>query len=342
MAVNSLDGDAVATLPDLDARCHRVPPARAVPDLLNDVRAGLLASPRELPPKYFYDERGSILFDRICDSREYYPMRTESALLERHAADIVAAMRPRAILELGSGTSRKTRHLLDACDRLGCHARYVPFDVCREIVVDSGRTLLEHYDWLDIAPLVGDYMAGLDHLPEQESPTLFVFLGGTIGNFTPEEAGRFLADVRALMRPADRLLIGADRIKDPALLHAAYNDAGGITADFNLNVLRVLNRDLGAEFDVEGFAHYACFNPGRSRIEMYLVAMQDQQVRVPALDCDLSFAEGDEILTEISRKFTRRSLEGLLADGGFSVDTHFQADDGWFSLVLARPGDAPA
>lgn len=342
MAANYTSGSEVADIPDLAALCREVPAAREVPDLLEDVRSGLLGAPRELPPKYFYDERGSLLFDRICDSREYYPTRTEAALLAAHADDIIAAMRPRAILELGSGTSRKTRHLLDACDRLDCQPRYAPFDVCREIVLDAGQGLLERYDWLQLVPLVGDYMAGLDHLPVQDSPTLFVFLGGTIGNFSPEQAGRFLADVRALMRPADRLLIGADRIKDPAVLHAAYNDAGGITADFNLNVLRVLNRDLGADFNVDAFSHYACFNPVRSRIEMYLVAMQDQEVSVPALDCDLAFNEGDEILTEISRKFSRRSLESLLAQGGFDVDTHYEADGGWFSLVLARPGDAPA
>jgi len=326
----------------LENACHDVKPSRETPAMLEEVREGLLDRPRELPPKYFYDERGSLLFDRICDSADYYPMRAEAALLAEHAEEIIDRVRPAVIFELGSGTSRKTRHLLDACERLRCRSRYAPFDVCREIVIEAGAELRQRYGWLELEPLAGDYMAGLDNLPVFEEPALYVFLGGTIGNFEPQAAERFLGDLRGRMKPGDRLLIGADRLKDPNVLHAAYNDRDGITADFNMNVLRVINRDLGASFDESAFEHYACFNPHLSRIEMYLVAMQDQSVYVDALDRVIEFEEGEQILTEISRKFTRRSLEALLGAGGFGVERHFQAEDGYFSLVLARPEAPPA
>lgn len=317
--------------------CETIAPTRAVPTLAEDVSTGLFAQPRSLPPKYFYDERGSRLFDRICDQPEYYPTRTESALLRDTAADIVALTRPQCILELGSGTSRKTRHLLDACSMLGARPIYAPFDVCDEILVASGEALSLDYRWLDVQPMVGDYTAGLGNLPRRAERILFVFLGGTIGNFTARESADFLAELRTVMRPGDSLLLGADRVKEPNLLHAAYNDDAGYTAAFNLNVLGVLNRELGADFALDGFAHYAHFNPHESRIEMHLVALAQQRVRFRGLAAALDFAEGDHILTEISRKFSRGELETNLAAAGFVITRHFEARQPRFSLVLARP-----
>jgi L-histidine N-alpha-methyltransferase len=317
--------------------CQPVPPSRPVPVIRQDVLAGLVnGRPRSLPPKYFYDARGSVLFDQLCDTPEYYPTRTEDALLEARAAEIVAAARPANIVELGAGACRKTRRLFDACAGHGMTASYVPFDVCEEILVDSGSTLVSDYPWLQIRALVGDYHAGLDHLPLFGGPTLYVFLGGTIGNFEHEEAVAFLAEVARRMGPEDRLLVGADRFKDPGLLHAAYNDGAGLTAAFNLNVLNVLNRELEGNFDVDAFRHHACYNPAERRVEMYLTSTRNQRVRLEALDEELDLDEGEGVRTEISRKFTRASLNGLLNESGLAVDHHYEAPRGMFSLVLAR------
>lgn len=317
--------------------CEAVQPARAVASLWDDVAQGLFQAPRTLPAKYFYDEHGSALFDRICELPEYYPTRTEGALLAEIADDVIARTRPACLLELGSGMSRKTEYLLDACQRLGCLARYAPFDVCDEVLVAAGRRLRERYRWLDVQPLCGDYGAGLAHLPRRAAPTLLAFLGGTIGNFTPAEAHDFLAELRAWCGPEDSLLLGADRLKDPAQLHAAYNDEAGVTAAFNRNVLSVMNRELGADFDLARYAHYALFDPLASQIEMYLVAMAPQRVRFAAHDRVLDLAEGDSLRTEISRKFTVDALEGMLRGAGFAIDKHYVARDPSFSLVLARP-----
>lgn len=316
--------------------CTEVPPSRQVGGLHEDVRAGLLAPPRRLPPKYFYDARGSALFERICEQPEYYPTRAEMALLERHAGQILARVRPDRILELGSGSPRKVRYLLDACQSARCRPCYAPFDVCREVLIESGRELTAEYPWLYVDALVGDYCAGLEHLPDGAGRDLIVFLGGTIGNFPAAERTRFLAELRALMDRDDRLLIGADRVKAPQVLHAAYNDAEGVTAAFNLNLLEVLNRELGADFDLGRFHHYACYNPRQARVEMYLVTLERHTVRLPAMDATLELEEGEHILTELSCKFTLRALEEMLDAAGFAIDAHYQGDDGYFSLVLAR------
>ncbi len=321
--------------------CQAVMPARPTKDLVEDVRQGLLnGPPRSLPPKYFYDARGSVIFDQICDTPEYYPTRTEDALLDRRARDIVAAVRPRYIVELGAGTSRKTRRLFDACVSESCHSTYAPFDVCQEVLIETGQELVTDYDWLSVNALVGDYHAGFDHLPRFGERTLFVFLGSTIGNFEHDEAVRLLRELKNHMASQDRLLLGADRVKDPAVLHAAYNDVTGLTAEFNLNVLRVLNRTLDADFDSEGFYHHAFYEPRQQQIEMHLVPRRRQQVRFRAMGAALELAEGDSIRTEISRKFTRESLNALLAASGFVMESHFEAPDGYFSLALAQPINA--
>ncbi|VAW78850.1 Dimethylhistidine N-methyltransferase [hydrothermal vent metagenome] len=320
---------------------HRVPAALPVADIVEDASKGLIKSPRSMPPKYFYDERGSQLFDAICETREYYPTRTEEALLRSCAHDVITQLRPDHIVEFGSGTARKTRHLFDACDRAGETAAYWPFDVCEEMLHDSGQKLVQEYDWLQVNTLVGDYLGGLTGLPPREGRCLYLFLGGTIGNFTEDEAATFLDEVRAIMRPGDGLLLGADRVKDSEVLHAAYNDDSGITAQFNLNLLHVLNRELDADFCDSNFEHRALFNTEASRIEMYLVSRRRQSVRIKALEHTLELEAGEKILTEISRKFTPANLESLLNDAGLAVQRHFEPDNGWFSLVLAEVEGAP-
>jgi len=312
-----------------------IPPVRPLPDLTDDVINGLLQTPRSLPPKYFYDGRGSRLFDAICNTPEYYPTRVENSLLERHAVDIISRVQPSHILEFGSGTARKTRHLLNAWESEG--AAYWPFDVCEEMLLESGQQLLRDYPWLQVNVLTGDYLGGLDNLPTLDGGCLYLFLGGTIGNFTETQAIDFLAELRATMSENDYLLLGADRLKDKSVLHAAYNDNAGLTAEFNLNLLQVLNRELDANFETTQFKHHALFNDDASQIEMYLVSSQRQSVRLEKLDRELSLGEGDAILTEISRKFTRERLYSLLASTGFAVTHHFEPDDGFFSLLLAHP-----
>lgn len=317
--------------------CQPVRATKSVPSLIDDVLAGLFTAHKQLPAKYFYDDRGSALFDQICDEPEYYPTRTEDALLERSARDIIARVSPTQIIEFGSGMSRKIRHLFDACSALECYPTYIPFDVCDDVMIKSGHQLAQQYDWLDVAPLSGDYTAGLGNVPLAEGQNLLMFLGGTIGNFAPEQAVAFLREMRELMGAHDHLLIGADRVKQPEVLHAAYNDVAGVTAEFNLNLLDVLNRELGADFQRPHFEHYACYNPDAAQIEMYLVCMRDQSVRFEKLERTLELKEGDAIRTEISRKFTRETLETLLVGAGFEVTTHYEAAAHPFSLVLAAP-----
>ncbi|MES1943324.1 hypothetical protein PC39_04357 [Salinisphaera sp. PC39] len=318
--------------------CTPVAPERPLPTLADDVRRGLLAPPRWLPPKYFYDDAGSRLFDALCDTPEYYPTRTEDALLRAHAGDIVGRVAPAHLLELGSGTARKTRHLLDACEGRGVRPVYWPLDVCAEMLDDSGRELVSEYPWLRVNALVGDYNGGLGRLPlPAEGRRLVAFLGGTIGNFAPDEAVAALCEIGTLLRPGDRLLLGADRVKDPAVLEAAYDDAQGLTAAFNRNVLNVLNRELDADFPVADYRHRARFDRDLARIEMRLCATRDHTVRLGRLDAEIAIAAGEEILTEISRKFTPESLAAMLAEAGLTIDEHYEAPGGAYSLVLAAP-----
>lgn len=290
-----------------------------------------------MPPKYFYDRRGARLFDAICDTREYYPTRTEEALLQRHAQEIIALAQPDHIIEFGSGTSRKTRHLLDACSDSGRTVTYWPFDVCEPVLRETGQALMQDYDWLNVRPLLGDYHAGLNELPVPEGPCLYLFLGGTIGNFDPPDALRFLAEICNRMQSGDCLVMGADRVKAHTVLHAAYNDAAGITAEFNLNLLKVLNRGLDADFDTCRFRHHAVYNPAREQIEMYLVAREGHQVRLGALDRAIRLQEGESILTEISRKFSDTSLQAMLRGAGYTPERHYLPDNRYYSLLLARP-----
>ena len=313
-----------------------VKPSRAVPGLVEDTRAGLLTPPRELPPKYFYDDAGAKLFEEICQTDEYYPTRTEDRLLARHSDEIITHSLPDKIIEFGSGSSAKTRRLLDACETRTHECGYAPFDVCEPALSEAAASLKTQYKWLQVLPMVGDYHAGLDNLPDFDGSRLFLFLGGSIGNFTRSGAKRFLAEIHACMNDGDHFLLGADRVKDAEILHSAYNDARGVTAKFNLNVLSVLNRELGADFDLGNFNHKALFNDEKNRIEMYLISAVDQTITLPGLRETIELQEGEKILTELSHKFNHAELEAMMEELGFAIVRHFQPVNGFYSLVLAR------
>lgn len=315
-------------------RFTRLPGATRGSTLESDVRAGFLGDRKWLPPKYFYDADGSSLFEKICETPEYYPTRTESALLAQHARAILEDLRPGALVELGSGSSLKTEHFFKACEDLDLGVHYQPLDICREALVRAGGRLIARYPWLRIEALIGDYAADLPWLPGTVGPRLFLFLGGTLGNLTKEEAVCFLRTLRAAMHPGDGFLLGFDRVKDVRVLNAAYNDERGYTAEFNLNLLKVLNERLGADFAQEAFVHWAGFNEEESQIEMHLVAQYEQTVAMRGVGLTLHFAEGESILTEISRKFTPEGMRLLLESAGFRWERHMPAENGYFSLAL--------
>jgi len=315
--------------------CIPVIPTRQIPDMLDDVRESLLIRPRSLSPKYFYDERGSELFDQICSTPEYYPTRTENTLLSKHAADIISKTQPEQILELGSGYSVKTRRLFDACQQISHNCTYVPFDVCEEVLIETAQKLSEEYQWLDLKPLLGDYHAGLGNLPVAKGSHLYVFLGSTIGNFEQHDASAFIKELYKVMRKGDHFLIGVDRVKKTDVLHAAYNDAQGITAEFNLNVLNVLNRELNANFNIDEFTHSAIFNTDKERIEMRLTSNKDQKVKIDDLEKTIHFKKDESILTEISQKYTYNGIEEMLTAASFIITDHYEDENEYFSLVLA-------
>jgi len=313
-----------------------VRPSRRIPGLDEDVRRGLLQPPRSLPPKYFYDARGSELFDRICDTPEYYPTRTEAALLREHSGEIVMQTRPDEIIELGSGTSGKTRHLFNACEDHNHVCTYAPLDVCAPMLQESATLISNEYQWLQVTPLVGDYSAGLDNLPASKGSRLFVFLGGTIGNFNRDEARSFIREIKSTMRAGEHLLMGVDRIKDTEVLNAAYNDTHGVTAEFNLNVLNVINRELNANFDPSRFRHRAAFNTDARQVEMHLESTCNQSISIEAIDATLDMSEGERILTEISCKYEYDEFSNLLQDCELELLNHYEPSNRYYSLFLAR------
>jgi len=304
--------------------------------LAEDVRRGLARPLRELPPKYFYDQRGSELFDRITSLPEYYPTRCEREILNRHAPAIVERSGAEELVELGSGMASKTRALLDAMAGQGRLGRYVPFDMDESVVQASAAELVEAYPGLRVHGVVGDFGRDLGHIPEGDR-RLFAFLGGTIGNLYPDERAAFLQRLRGAMGPADRLVIGTDLVKDRSVLEAAYNDSAGVTAEFNRNVLRVINAGLGADFDPEAFEHVAFFDEANSWIEMRLRANGAQAVRIHGADLELTFADGEEIRTEISAKFTRDAVAGELDAAGLALDDFFTDGACLFGLAFASP-----
>jgi L-histidine Nalpha-methyltransferase len=304
-----------------------------------EVRAGLAHAPRSIPSKYFYDRRGSRLFDAICDLPEYYLTRAEASLLARHADGIVARAQATALVEIGSGMARKTGLLVEALCARTASPRYVPFDIAREPIEASARTLLARYPELSVCGLVGDFGCDLSQLPlvapASAGPRLFALLGSTIGNLDGRAAPELVRAVAQLLTERDKFLLGVDLVKDERVLHAAYNDSQGVTAAFNKNVLRVLSRDLDADFDEGAFEHLAFYESELQRIEMHLVSQRRQVATLRKIDLRVELAPGERVRTEISRKFTRASVERMLDLGGMRLEQWLSAEDGAFALCVA-------
>jgi L-histidine N-alpha-methyltransferase len=313
--------------------------ADAAATMARDVRAGLCDFPKELAPKYFYDDRGSRLFEQITELPEYYPTRAERQILERRSPEILdAAGHPSTLIELGSGSAAKTRHLLSAMRDLGSLDTYVPVDISEEITHRTAAELVDEYPGLDVHGLVCDFEQHLERIPHGTDRRMIAFLGGTVGNLYPRRRQAFLERIAALLGPHDHLLLGTDLIKDRERLESAYDDAAGVTAEFNKNVLAVLNRELGADFNLDAFEHVARFDAEAERMDIRLRSLADQDVRVEGLDgLEVCFTEGEEMRTEISTKFTRERLESVYAGAGLELRGWFTDEAGDYALSLAAP-----
>ncbi|MGW4912307.1 L-histidine N(alpha)-methyltransferase [Streptomyces sp. NPDC004270] len=296
-----------------------------------DVLTGLTATPKTLPPKWFYDARGSELFEQITELPEYYPTRAEREILLARSGEIAVASGARTLVELGSGSSEKTRLLIDALTSLEV---YVPVDVSESALTQAGQALIEERPALSVHALIADF-TGRMSLPETPGPRLLAFLGGTIGNLLPAERARFLASVRSLLAPGDALLLGTDLVKDEDVLVRAYDDAAGVTAEFNKNVLAVVDRELGADFDPDTFDHVALWDADEEWIEMRLRSRVAQTVKVPALDLAVDFAAGEELRTEVSAKFRRAGVTSELAAAGLELTNWWTDSQGRFALSLS-------
>jgi L-histidine Nalpha-methyltransferase len=301
-----------------------------------DVIAGLSATPKSLPPKWFYDERGSELFDKITRLDEYYPTRAEREILTTAAAEIAAASRAVTLVEIGSGTADKTGLLLDALSDSGTLAEYVPVDVSESALVVAASRMQERYRGLRVHAVLSDFTQHLG-FPEVGGPKLVAFLGGTIGNLLPAERAAFLANLRSRLLPGDALLLGADLMKDPRVLVAAYDDAAGVTAEFNKNILRVLNSELDGNFDTDEFEHVAIWDAANEWIEMRLRSAVNQTVLLRAIGLRVRFAAGEEMRTEISAKFRREGIAAELAAGGFDLRSWWTDQQARFGLSLSVP-----
>jgi L-histidine N-alpha-methyltransferase len=327
---------------------YRLPPDYRAASLRADALAGLTASPKSLPPKWFYDAQGSALFEKITELPEYYPTRAERSILRAAAAEIARLSRARVLVELGSGSSEKTRLLLSALRAEGSLEAYVPVDVSESALVGAEETLAVEYPGLAVHAVVSDFeqYLGIEQLPSAHEasgadtaagPRLVAFLGSTIGNMVPAERAAFLQRVRASLRPGDSFLLGTDLVKEVAVLVAAYDDSAGVTAAFNKNVLAVLNAELGADFDLDGFEHVAVWDPANEWIEMRLRATAEQRARVRDLDLDVHFAAGEEMRTEVSAKFRRAGVEAELAAAGLAMRAWWTDPGERFGLSLSVP-----
>lgn len=314
-------------------------PADQATAMERDVREGLARTPKELSPKYFYDERGSQLFEAITELPEYYPTRRERQILVERSAEIAAAAgNPATLIELGSGSASKTRHLLDAMRDAGSLRTYVPVDISEEITRQTAEALVEEYPGLDVHGLVCDFEAHLERTPttSEAGPRLIAFLGGTIGNLYPDERAAFLTRIAGLLDPDDHLLLGTDLVKDAGRLELAYDDPAGVTAEFNKNVLCVLNRELGGDFDPEAFLHVAHWDAEHEWIDIALRSLADQDVHLANLDLDVHFDAGELMRTEISTKFTRPRLVESYAGTGLTMTDWFTDPAGDYALSLAK------
>lgn len=324
--------EPVAAEPVLDVHLAEDHAARA---LASDVRAGLTAAPKSLPPKWFYDAYGSELFERITRLPEYYPTRAEREILAERAGEIARGTAAHTLVELGSGSSEKTRLLLDALRHNETLHQFVALDVSEAALRDASAALHTAYPAIAVHGVVGDFTEHLGLLPG-EPPRLVAFLGGTIGNLLPDERAKFLGSVRDVLQPGEWLLLGTDLVKDPDVLVRAYDDSAGVTADFNRNVLRVLNRELSADLDPDAFDHVALWDPVNEWIEMRLRATRAMHVRIPPLDLEVDFAEGEDLHTEISAKFREDSVADELAAAGFAMEHWWTDSQGRFALSLSQ------
>jgi L-histidine N-alpha-methyltransferase len=314
--------------------------ADAAATMARDVRAGLSGKFKELAPKYFYDERGSQLFEQITELAEYYPTRAERSILAERAAEIIStAAEPRTLVELGSGSAAKTRHLLSAMRDAGCLGTYVPVDISEEITHATADLLVQEYPGLVVRGLVCDFEHHLERIPDGQDGRLIAFLGGTIGNLYPSARHEFLTRLAGLMGPTDRLLLGTDLVKEADRLELAYDDPAGVTAEFNKNVLRVLNRELGADFDLDAFEHIARYDAAEARMDIRLRSLTEQAVRLDDLDLEVEFAAEEEMRTEISSKFTQDRLEEIYQRAGLQMSGWFIDAAGDYALSLAQSID---
>jgi L-histidine N-alpha-methyltransferase len=304
--------------------------------LARDVRLGLSMEPKELPPKYFYDERGSRLFEQITELPEYYPTRTERSILTGCGEEIVAAAGdPCALVELGSGSASKTRHLLDAMRERRCLRSYVPVDISEEITQEAAAALAQEYEGLEVHGVICDFERDLERIPSDPGGRLIAFLGGTIGNFYPDARRDFLGRIASSLGPGDRLLLGTDLIKERRRLEAAYDDSRGVTAEFNKNVLLVMNEQLDADFDLDAFEHVARYDDRAARMDIRLRSLREQQVHLAALDLSVRFEAGEEMRTEISCKFSRHRIEQIYASAGLRMCGWFPDPARDYALSLA-------
>lgn len=302
--------------------------------LADDVRRGLARTPKVLPPKYLYDERGSELFEAITELPEYYPTRTETAILEAHVGGLVERLRPAELVELGSGSSRKTRLVLEAMHRSGSGDRYVPLDISETAVAQAAAKLIDDYPWLEVHGKVGDFTTDLPRLP-RTGQRLITFLGSTIGNLLPPARAALLRTVATSMRDGDAFLLGVDLVKPPEVLVPAYDDAAGVTDAFNRNMLLVLNRVLDGDLPVDRFEHRAVWNAAEERIEMHLVAQGEVQAQLRAIGLPVRFDDGEPLVTEYSCKFRVEGLERELREAGLARIELLTDDRGWFAVLAA-------
>jgi L-histidine Nalpha-methyltransferase len=312
-----------------------LPPGGPLSGMAADVRAGLTCPFKEVSPRYFYDERGSHLFEVITQLPEYYPTRCERAILESRSAEIVAAAEPRALIELGSGSAKKTRVLLDAMCAAGSLETYCPVDISEQITRETAIRIAEEYPGVEVRGVVCDFELDLERVPVG-GPRTIALLGGTIGNFEPQQRAGFLRRVANLLGDDDRFLLGTDLVKDRETLEAAYDDAQGVTAEFNKNVLAVINRELGADFDLDAFDHRAYWDSDNLWMDIRLRSLEDQIVNVSALELLVPFRRGEEMRTEISTKFARPGLEGIYAEAGLEMTEWWTDPEGLFALSLAK------
>jgi dimethylhistidine N-methyltransferase len=312
-------------------------PGVLVSPIAAEVLSGLSARPRRLPPKLFYDAAGSHLFEQITETQEYYPTRTERAILKRYAGEIISqAGNNLTLVELGAGSASKTQVLIEALLRRQLRADFYPVDVSSSALQGALTTLNGHFPRLRVSPIVADYTHLLPDLKSLPGRKLVLFIGSTIGNFEPDEALAFLQSVHRSLQPGDALLIGFDLIKDAGVLHAAYNDDQGVTAAFNKNMLARINRELGGSFDLDAFEHVAFWNSRKSRIEMHLESKYEQSIWVQDSDRSFHFGQGERIHTENSYKFNAGSIARLLRRSGFKVEKSWTDAKGWFCEALAR------